>query len=91
MAPSSPRLPGSCTWNLQWPAFGAILNAQFNASKWLPGLFGLDWGWAGPGRPTGVSQGCPAPLPLQGHPVRPPWGENVTTYEFSGGPQCAKI
>ena len=58
-APSSPRLQGSCTWSLQWPALGAILNAPFNVSKRLPGPSGLGWGWAGPGCPRGVCQGCP--------------------------------
>ena len=51
MAPSSPRLAGSCTWSLQCTVFGAMSNAQFNAVKWLPGPFGLDWGRVEPGRP----------------------------------------
>ncbi len=64
MAPSSPRLPESCTWSLQWPALGAISDARINASTWLPGPFGLDWGWAGPGASQGGVPGMPSHLPL---------------------------
>ena len=51
-APPSPRLPGSCTGSLRWPALGPTLNAPFNVPKRLPGPSGL----VGLGR-AGVSQG----------------------------------
>ncbi len=89
-APPSSRLPGSCTWSLRSPALGPILHVPFDAPTWLPGPFGLDWGWAGPGRPRGVSQGCPA-TPPPGPPRATPRGGNVTKFQFSGGLQRAKI
>ncbi len=86
-APPSPRLPGSCTGGLRRPALGPPLNAPFGAFKALPGPFGLGWGWAGPGRPRGVSRWGGGP----GHPRRPSEVKIYQKPKFSGGVQCAKI
>ncbi len=66
--PASPRSPGFCIWSPQWPALGSILNAPFNASKWLPGPCGCaGLGWAGSGG-EGESGGGGGETPPPGGP-----------------------
>ncbi len=81
-ATSSPRSPGFCTWALRMPALGPTLKRPFGGSKRRPGRF-----WRSPkGRCSWGSQRTP-----QDHPGGAPGVELLPKYEFSGGPQCAKI